>query len=285
MNIFKLLCLICSIVFLCAAPVQAKNEKNLKIVYVEWDCATASSYLAKEVLEKHLGYTVELIPVSLPILWASLASGDADAMLTAWLPYTNADMYAKVKDKVDILGKITDGARLGLVVPDYVTITSVTQLNEHADKFQGQIVGIDPGAAIMGLTEKLLKEYDIKKLELMEGSGAIMASSLEDALRKQQWIVVTGWSPHWMFGRWKLRYLDDPRKTLGENEGIYTIARKNLARDYPEAATFLARFAYTDTEQLQKLMAWNQEKGASPTASARRFMKEYSQQVEAWLKP
>lgn len=282
MNLRHILCALCALC-LWAMPVRADAAKTLKIAYVEWDCATVSSYLAKEVLESRLGYTVELIPLSGPVMWASLASGDADAILAAWLPDTHADMYAKVKDKVDIAGKISDGARLGLVVPDYVTITSVTELDSHADKFKGRITGIDPGAGIMTLTEKLIKAYGIRKLALTEGSGAIMTSSLDDAIRKKEWIVVTGWSPHWMFGRWKLRYLDDPQKVLGDEEGIFAVTRKNLAQDQPEAAAFLRKFRYTGAGQLQTLMAWVQEKGGNPQLAARRFLKEFPQQVDGWL--
>ena len=152
-----ILCAALALLFCWALPVQAKENKTLKIVYVEWDCATASSNLAKAVLEDRLGYKVELLPVTQPILWTSLASGDADAMVTAWLPDTHKEMYAKVKNQVEMLGKLTGGARLGLAVPDYVPLKSVEELSANAAKFKNRIIGIDPGAGIMQLTEKLLK--------------------------------------------------------------------------------------------------------------------------------
>lgn len=263
---------------------SAAEKKELKIVYVEWECATASSHLAKAVLEDKLGYKVDLLPVAMPIMWTSLAIGDADAMVTAWLPDTHADMYAKFKDKVDILGKITDGARLGLAVPDYVPLRSVTELDAHADKFKKRIIGIDPGAGIMQLSENLLKDYNIKKLELIEGSDTLMTASLGEAIRKEEWIVVTAWSPHWMFGRWKLHYLEDPKASLGKTDSIYAVGRKDLKKDHPEAWAFLSRFKYANADQLQAYMAWNQIKGADPMKSARRFIKENPQQVEEWLK-
>ena len=225
-----ILCAALALLFCWALPVQAKENKTLKIVYVEWDCATASSNLAKAVLEDRLGYKVELLPVTQPILWTSLASGDADAMVTAWLPDTHKEMYAKVKNQVEMLGKLTGGARLGLAVPDYVPLKSVEELSANAAKFKNRIIGIDPGAGIMQLTEKLLKDYNIKNMELVEGSGTIMTSSLADAIRNKEWIVVTAWSPHWMFGRWQLHYLDDPKASLGREEGIYKVSEKGPSR-------------------------------------------------------
>lgn len=278
-----ILCAALALLFCWALPVQAKENKTLKIVYVEWDCATASSNLAKAVLEDRLGYKVELLPVTQPILWTSLASGDADAMVTAWLPDTHNEMYAKVKNQVEMLGKLTGGARLGLAVPDYVPLKSVEELSANAAKFKNRIIGIDPGAGIMQLTEKLLKDYNIKNMELVEGSGTIMTSSLADAIRNKEWIVVTAWSPHWMFGRWQLHYLDDPKASLGREEGIYKVGRKGLKKDHPAAWAFLTHFSYTGADQLQQLMAWNQEKGTDPLQNARRFMKAYPEQVNSWL--
>lgn len=278
-----ILCAALALLFCWALPVQAKENKTLKIVYVEWDCATASSNLAKAVLEDRLGYKVELLPVTQPILWTSLASGDADAMVTAWLPDTHKEMYAKVKKQVEMLGKLTGGARLGLAVPDYVPLKSVEELSANAAKFKNRIIGIDPGAGIMQLTEKLLKDYNIKNMELVEGSGTIMTSSLADAIRNKEWIVVTAWSPHWMFGRWQLHYLDDPKASLGREEGIYKVGRKGLKKDHPAAWAFLTHFSYTGADQLQQLMAWNQEKGTDPLQNARRFMKAYPEQVNSWL--
>ena len=263
-----ILCAALALLFCWALPVQAKENKTLKIVYVEWDCATASSNLAKAVLEDRLGYKVELLPVTQPILWTSLASGDADAMVTAWLPDTHKEMYAKVKNQVEMLGKLTGGARLGLAVPDYVPLKSVEELSANAAKFKNRIIGIDPGAGIMQLTEKLLKDYNIKNMELVEGSGTIMTSSLADAIRNKEWIVVTAWSPHWMFGRWQLHYLDDPKASLGREEGIYKVGRKGLKKDHPAAWAFLTHFSYTGADQLQQLMAWKKARIRCKTPAA-----------------
>ena len=217
-------------------------------------------------------------------MWGALASGDADVSVTAWLPVTHGDFLAKFKDKVDVLGTVTDGARLGLAVPDYVPLKSIEEIEANSERFQNRIIGIDPGAGIMKLTEKLLKDYKLDKMTLAEGSGATMTASLAAAIRNKEWIVVTGWSPHWMFGRWKLHYLDDPRGSLGKEENIQTVARKNLQKDHPEAWAFLSRFHYADANQLESYMNWNQENGLkTPEATARRFMQVHPELVTDWL--
>ena len=266
------------------AAVTAKAGKTIKIVYVDWDCAIASSNLVKAVLEENFGYRVELFPVSQDVMWARIASGEADAMVAAWLPDTHAEAYAKVKNQVDVLGKLVSGARLGLAVPDYVPLRSIEELDAYADMFNGRIVGIDAGAGVMRLTAKALKDYEISQLQLVPGSGASMAASLTDAIFKQEWIVVTAWSPHWMFSRWPMHYLDDPQNSLGKEESIFKVGRVGLEKDHPEVWAFLSKFRFEDASQLQRLMDWNQQRGTDPVQNARRFMKENPRLVESWLK-
>ena len=267
-----------------AAGKAGKAGKTLKIVYVDWDCAVASSNLVKAVLEDRFGYRVELLPVSQETMWANIASGEADAMVAAWLPDTHAETYAKVKNQVDMLGNLVSGSRLGLAVPDYVSLRSIDELDANADKFNGRIVGIDPGAGLMRLAAKALKDYEITQLQLVPGSGASMAASLADAISKREWIVITAWSPHWMFSRWPMHYLDDPMGSLGKDESIFKFGRKGLKKDHPEAWAFLSNFRFEDASQLQRLMDWNQQRGTDPVQNARRFMKENPRLVDSWLK-
>ena len=266
------------------AAAAAKAGKTIKIVYVDWDCAIASSNLVKAVLEDRFGYRVELLPVSQEAMWASVASGEADAMVAAWLPDTHAEAYARVKNQVDVLGKLVSGARLGLAVPDYVPLRSIDELDANADKFNGRIVGIDTGSGLMRLAAKALNDYEITQLQLVAGSGASMASSLADAMQKQEWIVVTAWSPHWMFNRGPMHYLDDPQGSLGKNEGIFKVGRGELKKDHPEVWAFLSNFRFEDASQLQRLMDWNQQRGTDPVQNARRFMKENPRLADSWLK-
>ena len=258
------------------------KDKKAEIVYVEWSCATASANVVKAVLETKMGYDVELTPVSAAAMWQALATGDVDACTTAWLPTTHGHYYEKVKDKVVDLGHNLVGTRIGLVVPTYVTIDSIADLDTHAKKFDNQIIGIDPGAGIMSKTEEAIKAYGLKNMELMEGSGAMMTAVLKDKIKNNEWVVVTGWTPHWKFGKWDLKYLDDPKNIYGGAEYIDTIVRKGLKEDKPDLYAFLEKFKWTP-EDIQTVMAWNQEKGTTPHENALKWINQNPDKVAAWL--
>ena len=204
----------------------ALAQKKVRLAYVEWDCAAASTTLVQAVLQEKLGYEVEILPVAAAAMWQAIATGNVDGMVTAWLPVTHADYYARVKDRVEDLGPIVGGAKLGWAVPSYVTINSIEEIQAHADQFKNKIIGIDPGAGLMRLSEQAMKDYKLDKMELLEGSGATMTAALDTAIRRKEWVVVTAWSPHWMFGTWDLKDLDDPKAFLAAKNRFIPLSGK-----------------------------------------------------------
>ncbi|SDB22510.1 glycine betaine/proline transport system substrate-binding protein [Desulfonatronum thiosulfatophilum] len=283
MNHGKLLQLILAIVaclVLTAGSVSAQ-DKSVRIAYVEWDCAAASTHVVQAALEE-MGYEVEILPVAAAAMWQAVGTGNVDGMVTAWLPVTHADYYERVKNNVEDLGPIVGGAKLGWVVPSYVTIDSIEEMNDHADRFNRRIIGIDPGAGLMRLSEEAVEEYGLTRFTLVEGSDATMTAALSNAVDRNEWVVATAWSPHWKFGVWDLKYLDDPKGILGGEERIHTIVRKGLKEDKPEVYNFLNNFAWEDPNQLQMVMAWNQEPGSDRMENAKRFLRENKEQFESW---
>jgi glycine betaine/proline transport system substrate-binding protein len=264
-----------------AAELNKTPKGEVTLVYVEWSSEIASTNVVKTVLEE-LGYQVEMLSVSAAAMWQAVASGDADAHVAAWLPSTHAHYFAAVKDRIEDLGANLEGTKIGLVAPTYVTINSITELNANRDKFQGKIIGIDPGAGLMSKTETVFEEYHLDKFKLIEGSGATMAAALKEAVRNQQWLVVTGWTPHWKFSRWQLKYLEDPKKIYGEEEYIGTIVRQELQKDMPEVYNFLDNFHWTAAD-MEKVMIWNEEPNTTPEENAKRWVDENPDKVAKWL--
>jgi glycine betaine/proline transport system substrate-binding protein len=264
-----------------AAPAAAKKEVNL--VYVEWSSEVASTNLVKAVIQEELGWECEITPVSAAAMWQAVATDeDVDGLVAAWLPSTHAHYLKGVADKVEDLGPNLSGTRIGLIVPTYVTIDSIDEMNAMADKFDGKIIGIDPGAGLMSKTEKVLKDYKLKDIELMEGSGATMTAELANRYKNKEWVCVTGWTPHWKFARFDLKYLKDPKNIYGGEEFIHTIVRKDLKKDKPEIYNFLDKFNWS-SDQMAAMMVEIQG-GMKPYDAAKKFIKENPDQVASWLK-
>ncbi len=257
------------------------EEKTAEIAYVKWSSATAASHVIKAVLQEEMGYECTLKPVSAPALWQTTACGDVDGFVCAWLPSLHRDYYAKAGDHVSDLGPNLEGTKVGLVVPDYVSIDSIDQLDENAEKFGNKITGIDPGAGIMSATRDAIEAYGIEEMELSRGSGAMMTETLGEMIDKEQWVVVTGWNPHWKFARWDLKYLDDPKDVYGGPEAIHTVVRSDLKKDKPVLHEFLDNFHW-ETSDINEVMSMIQQ-SAQPYESAVEWIRENPEKVEEWL--
>lgn len=253
---------------------ETASKGEIELVYVEWAREVAITHVAGEILSR-LGYDVTITSVSNAAMWAAVASGAADAHLSAWLPATHGAYYGpegEYTDQVEDLGITYVDAKLGLVVPAYVEYDSIPEIAANAEAFDGKIIGIDPGAGMMQQTEAAIAANvsGLGAFDLVEGSDATMAAALGAAIERGEYIVVTGWAPHWKFGRWDLKILEDPDKVYGESETIHNIGRLGLADDLPEAHKFLSEFDWLSVD-LGPVLVANQD-GKDPRVSAKEFV-------------
>jgi glycine betaine/proline transport system substrate-binding protein len=278
---------------------HAAAEAPLRLAYTDWSSSVASANLVCAVLRERLRVPCELRATSPEGMWRAVAEGSADAMLSAWLPTTHGHYLERYGDRVDDLGPNLEGTRTGLVVPavsvgrqtgglgmrtrPYVTAEAITDLRDLREPFGGRIVGIDPGAGVMRDTRRAMEVYGLEGFRLVQGSERTMTEALAGAIRRQEWIVVTGWTPHWMFGRWSLRFLADPEGVYGGEGRIHTLARQGLEQDMPGVYRVLDRFHWRP-EDMDQLLVWiEQAGGLDPYAQAARWLRSRPGAVGDWL--
>ncbi len=258
---------------------STKNENKINLIYVNWAEGIAMTNVAKILLEEN-GYEVDLKNADVAPIFASLSRGNADVFMDVWLPVTHKDYMEQYSASLEILGDNFDDARIGLVVPSYVSINSIDELNEYKDQFKGEIVGIDAGAGIMKAADKALAEYDMD-YKLLTASEAAMAASLKKAIDGEKWVVVTGWTPHWMFSRFDLKMLEDPKGVFGDAEQIKTIGRKGFSEDHPFVAEFFSNVSFT-TDQIGSLMQIIENAGSEVTG-AQKWIDDNRELTNSWL--
>jgi len=265
-----------------ASGSPAKN-KEITLAYVAWDSEIASTNVVKEVLQSKLGYKVNMLQVDAGPMYLGIADGSADAMVAAWLPSTHGENYYEPnKDKFEDLGVNLDGTKVGLTVPSYMDISSIEDLNgDIAKSLNYTITGIEPGAGIMTATSKAIEEYELKDWKLLESSSAAMAKVLQEAYAKQEPIVVTGWTPHWMFAEMDLKYLDDPKNVYGGDEQIHTLVRLGLKDDQPDAYKFLDQFEWTPAD-MEAVMV-DIFNGTSEEDAAKKWIEANADKVNKWI--
>lgn len=258
---------------------SSETKKEVSIFYPNWAEGVAYTYLAKIALENK-GYKVELTNLEPGLIYGELSKENSkgDVFLDAWLPNTHKDYWADYGDKLVKLGESFSEGTTGLVVPAYVTVNSIEELNANKDKFDGKIIGVGSGAGIHANTLNAIEAYGLD-FEQITSSGPAMVASLEKAIKKKEWIVVTGWKPHFKWVNFDLKYLEDP-KGIYPKDVCAIVSRKGFEQDKPEAAKFFKNF-HLEEAQLYELMGAIKSDGEE--AGAKKWYDANKAMVDAWF--
>lgn len=151
----------------------------------------------------------------------------------------------------------------------------------YGEQMNYQITGIEAGAGVFKATENAIEEYGLEGWEVQASSSGAMATALEEAYEKEEPIIVTGWSPHWKFAKYDLKYLEDPKGVYGDEETINTMVREGLENDKPEAYQVLDNFYWTP-DDIESVMLKISE-GKDPRDAAKEWIDENEDKVAEWI--
>jgi len=190
------------------------------------------------------------------------------------------DQVIKPKIFFLIFAVLIGGTAIVLAIPQGDT------MNEHASEIGTQteyeIIGIEPGAGIMELAKTGITDYGLDNWNLVEGSSAAMIAELKKAYDAEEPIIVTGWTPHWMFSAFDLKYLEDPLGSFGGAEDINTLVRKGLEQDAPGAYKILDQFIW-ESSDMESVMV-DVSNGSSPAEAAENWINDNPDKVAKWTK-
>lgn len=248
----------------CTNKNKTKEKKQVKILYANYLSDVSYANLSKIALEKQ-GYEVKLLNLEIGMIFGELSKDDpnGDVFMDAWLPNTHKPYWKDYGNDLVKLGESFSEGTTGIVVPSYVPINSIEELNAHKDKFRERIIGIGSGAGIHATTYKAIEEYHLE-LNQITSSGPSMVAALEKATRDEDWIAVTGWKPHLKWLEFDLKYLDDP-KGVYPKDVCAILSRKGFEEDMPKAAKFFKNFNLSE-DQLYGLMDLVNDKGGKAGA-------------------
>lgn len=234
--IWKALCA-AALVGLSVMPAQAQ-DKTIKLGTMAWEDMIPVAEIAKKVLQDK-GYTVNVTTFSeWGIAYAALTKGDIQ-VIASHVDYVAQDYWNRNKSRLEKISVASHGLYQAFGVPSYVTIDSTEEINANADKFGNKIIGIEPGSGLMREANNAVSAYGLKP-KLIEGSTAGMTAALKSAVDRNEWVVVTIWDPTWMFDKFRMKFLKDPKGIFAPPQSLNMIAQKGFSERHPEARELLA---------------------------------------------
>ena len=262
---------------------NSKSDEEIVFGLINWPENIAVNHVWKVLLEEQ-GYEVDVKQLEMGTIMEALSTGDLDVGIEVWLPVQDISYYEQYKDTVDFNETPWfENGKVGIVVPEYMEdINSVEDLNDHKDLFEGEIIGFEPGAGTMEVTETLIEDYNLD-FELVPSSEAAMLGALREAVKAEEPIAVPLWQPHGIFSDLDLKFLDDPQQTYGEVEEIYLAKREGFADDYPEINEWLSNWSIDDDETMAELINFVNESD-DPLEGAKEWVEENRDLTDEWMK-
>src|SRR5690625_3674008 len=128
-------------------------HKTITLSYVSWAEGVAMTTVAKTVLEEN-GFKVKYKLGDINPIFSAISRGASDAFLDVWMPVTHQEYMQEYGKSIEVLGVNYENARTGLVVPSYVPINSIEELNRNKSKLNNRNKGIDKETGIMKTTQE-----------------------------------------------------------------------------------------------------------------------------------
>ncbi len=298
------------------APALTARAEQTTVTFADvgWDSIRFHNAVAGVIAESAFGYTWEEISGSTPITLEGLMSGDIDVHMEMW-----TDNLATYKDDIaagrmkELSVNFDDNAQ-GLYVPRYVIegdsargikpvapdLKTVEDLKKYADIFpdpedpgKGRIFGGLPGWEVTTVMEKKVQYYGLDQMYnyVLPGSDAAMSAAFVSAWDKGAPIVAYYWEPTWLMGMYDFVLLDDAPydaatylegKTACPSTRVTICVSNDFAASNPDFCAFLSKYK-TSSALINEALAHMQTTGDDYTATAKWFLKQHTELVEAWL--
>jgi glycine betaine/proline transport system substrate-binding protein len=268
-----------------------------------WTAAGLTNGILSEIAADHpdLGVaslaTTQLDPAA---AWAGAHRGNIDLLTEVALP-NQQELADKAADRVDIVSETYGDASQGWFVPAYAVapggplagLTSVTQLNDYADKLGNKFYDADPGYITTEQNTKRLQGYGITLQHIVSSEAAELAQ-LKNSYSKEQPIVLYLYHPHAVFAQYDMVQLEEPTPysdgCLTTGDGACAMpsysadiaASKDLQEQAPKFVDLLRdlRISIDEMEEMQKKVDVD---GEDVTTVARQWVDDHADPIDQWI--
>lgn len=264
--------------------------QSVHFAEVGWTDITATTALTTEVLAG-LGYDASSDTVSVPIAYSGMKSGDFDVFLGNWMPSmaSISDPYID-KGEVDRVAANLEGAKYTLAVPQYVHdagVTSLADLDDHADKFDKRLYGIEAGNDGNMVIQNMIDDdaFGLGDWQLVDSSEAGMLAELKAKTARDEWMVFLGWEPHPMNTNFDMAYLKGADDYFGPDLGgatVHTNTRSGYVEECANVGQLLENLTFT-LEMENQIMGAIMDGGEQPSAAARSWLQDNPKVLDGWL--
>lgn len=202
--------------------------------------SVAGSYVLKYILDKK-GYVSEVEVYDEKELWERLEMNKVNIVSSMWFYDVDYADYKGMQKEVVDLGPNSDSYIKGFIVPSYVDVAFIEKLNFYKYEFDDIIYCLDESDYLFNLSKEATNVYGLD-FDIQRRSAKELEVLLKDAIAQDKWIVIAGYTPHYLFDEYSLRFLEDDKRVFGQKQEIHTVANADFIVRNKELKNYISSF-------------------------------------------
>lgn len=293
---------------------QQEEEDPSRIITLGQDASTgsrANSMLAKQIIERHLGYQVHTVEIVNPDAMAKdLITGDIDAALERWSSSTGESYQRYMKAGIiENLGSEGSIGKSGWYVPAYLLEEypaletweglkdpDILQLFANEDS-NGKGVLLSGNPSWKAYLDDIIRNLDLSMTVAYSGTEEVMLNYVADRYEQKKPILFYFWRPHLIHLQYDLVEIQLP--TYSEDcyadadvggvqcdypeDVVFKVANPDLKERAPDAYAFLKNFQYPSSQDKLMLLAAIEENEPSFEQGVQQWMAQHPEIWREWL--
>jgi len=292
------------------AAASSGDKPTIRLIENTWPASELNVAVAAHILEKQLGYPVEIIALDEQAQWDAIAGDDADASLEIW-PSGHGERIAQYIDEQKV---VENGGELGVVgriawyTPQYVVDANPALASWEGFKdaaVAGQFASAETGdkgtffAGPLGWTQydqQIMDQLGLNFQVINTASEEALLAQVSSAYAREDPILFYFYVPHAVFTQYDLASVELPECAKEEHEAkvaagtvdcaypadrLIKILNPKLAEAAPEAYSLLKNFNYTTDDQIEMLGMLAEGKSVEEAAQA--WVDAHADTWQAWL--
>ncbi|GAA4225587.1 ABC transporter substrate-binding protein [Sagittula sp. NFXS13] len=294
-----------------AAPAFAQSDcGEVSITEMNWASSAVVTAVGEFLMEQGYGCDVQSVPSSTnPALTSVAETNEPDILTELWVNaapvYDRLAAEGKVKPLTDVL---SDGGVEGFWIPNYLAeehpeLTTMQGILDNPELVGNRFHQCPDGWACKTVSGNLLRAAGVEDagIEIFQhGSGETMATSIAAAYQdKAPWFGYY-WAPTSVLGQYPMTMVDigpydaeahacngkedcaDPQMSAFPRAKVLTVVTDSFSQEHPDVTDMLSKMQFTN-EQMNGVLAWQEENNASADEAAVYFLTTYKDIWGEWL--
>jgi glycine betaine/proline transport system substrate-binding protein len=281
------------------------SKPTIVLANNSWEGSVANNVVAQYVIEKNLGYNVNLLTIDEIPAWPAMVQGKVSAVMEVWGHSPLYAQYVKGNHKVVDAGLEGPNGNIGWYVPTYLVqqhpeLKTWQGVKKDWKMFvtpqsspQGQF--LDGSPSYVTNDQALVKNLGINLKVVFAGTEAAQLTEIESDYKAKKPVLFYWYTPQYQNAIYKFSQVALPAWTPACGKlkpaaincsyppyHLYKVMAAGLAKQAPTVAKFIQRFNWTSDDQ--NSVSYNLAvKHMSNSAAAALFVNSHQSLVKSWL--